>query len=113
VVAVVDEAPGAKTFRPALDEPSPHRAGQHYVIGLRAPDGYTASRSYSVASAPDGSPEFDITVERLDGGEVSPFLHDVVEVGDELLVRGPVGGWSTWTPPGRRCSSAAARAWCR
>ena len=96
VVRIVDEAPGARTFRLALDEPSPHRAGQHYVVGLRAPDGYTASRSYSVASAPDGTAEFEITVERLEGGEVSTFLHDVVEVGDELRVRGPIGGWFTW-----------------
>ena len=63
---------------------------------LTAPDGYTASRSYSVASAPDGSKEFELTVERLDDGEVSTFLHDVVEIGDELEVRGPIGGYFVW-----------------
>ena len=63
---------------------------------LTAPDGYTASRSYSVASAPDGSGEIELTVERLDDGEVSTFLHDVVEAGDELEVRGPIGGWFVW-----------------
>ncbi len=63
---------------------------------LTAPDGYTAQRSYSVASPPDGSNEFELTVERLEGGEVSGFLHDVVEVGDELEVRGPIGGWFVW-----------------
>ena len=67
---------------------------------LTAPDGYTASRSYSVASAPDDTGEIELTVERLDGGEVSGFLHDVVEVGDELEVRGPIGGWFVW--PGDR-----------
>jgi ferredoxin-NADP reductase len=96
VVAVNDETSRAKTFRLRLDSPTAHRAGQHYVIRLTAPDGYTASRSYSVASAPDDSAEFDVTVERLDDGEVSTFLHDVVEPGDELEVRGPIGGWFVW-----------------
>ena len=63
---------------------------------LTAPDGYTASRSYSVASAPDDSAEIELTVERLEGGEVSEFLHDEVMVGDELEVRGPIGLWFVW-----------------
>jgi len=96
VVSSRDEAPRAKTFRLALSDPSPHLAGQHYVVRLRAPDGYTASRSYSVASAPDGSNEIEITVERLEEGEVSTFLHDVVEAGDELEVRGPIGRFFVW-----------------
>jgi ferredoxin-NADP reductase len=96
VLAIRDETPRAKTFRFELDEPSTHRAGQHYVVRLTAEDGYTASRSYSVASAPDGSREFELTVERLEHGEVSTFLHDVVEAGDELEVRGPIGGWFVW-----------------
>jgi ferredoxin-NADP reductase len=96
VVAIRDETPSAKTFRLAIDVPTGHRAGQHYVVRLTAPDGYTASRSYSVASAPDGSAEFELTVERFDDGEVSTFLHDVVEVGDELEVRGPIGGYFVW-----------------
>jgi ferredoxin-NADP reductase len=96
VVSVRAETARAKTFRLALAGPSGHRAGQHYVVRLTAPDGYTAARSYSVASAPDGSPEFELTVERLDDGEVSAFLHDVVEPGDELEVRGPIGGWFVW-----------------
>jgi ferredoxin-NADP reductase len=86
----------ATTFRLHLAEPSHHLAGQHYVLRLTAPDGYRASRSYSVASAPDGSNEIEITVERLPGGEVSMFLHDEVVVGDELEVRGPIGGWFVW-----------------
>ena len=100
VVAIRTETPTAKTFRLRLAEPSPHLAGQHYVVRLTAPDGYTASRSYSVASPPDGSPEFDLTVERLENGEVSTFLHDVVEPGDELEVRGPIGGWFVWPGDG-------------
>jgi ferredoxin-NADP reductase len=100
VVAIRTETPTAKTFRLRLAEPSPHLAGQHYVVRLTAPDGYTASRSYSVASPPDGSPEFELTVERLENGEVSTFLHDVVEAGDELEVRGPIGGWFVWPGDG-------------
>jgi ferredoxin-NADP reductase len=96
VVAIRRETARAKTFRLALPEPTPRRAGQHYVVRLTAPDGYRASRSYSVASAPDESNEIELTVERLDDGEVSTFLHEVVTVGDELEVRGPIGGWFVW-----------------
>ena len=96
VVATHSETRRAKTFRLRLAEPSGHLPGQHYVVRLTAPDGYTASRSYSVATPPDGSNEFDLTVERLDDGEVSTFLHDELEVGDELEVRGPIGGWFVW-----------------
>jgi ferredoxin-NADP reductase len=96
VVAIHEETARAKTFRLHLERPSEHRAGQHYVVRLTAPDGYTASRSYSVASAPDGGDEIDLTVERLDEGEVSTFLHDALEVGDELEVRGPIGGYFVW-----------------
>jgi ferredoxin-NADP reductase len=96
VVAARRETARARTLRLALSTPERHVAGQHYVVRLRAPDGYTAQRSYSVASAPDGSGEVDLTIERLDDGEVSGFLHDVVEVGDELEVRGPIGGWFVW-----------------
>ena len=100
MVEVRDETPGAKTFRLALARPQRHLAGQHYVVRLTAPDGYTASRSYSVASAPDDSGEIELTVERLPDGEVSGYLHDVVEPGDELEVRGPIGGWFVWRGDG-------------
>ena len=96
VINIEPETARAKTFRLALAEPSRHLAGQHYVVRLTAPDGYTASRSYSVASPPDTSNEIELTVERLDDGEVSTFLHDEVVVGDELEVRGPIGGWFVW-----------------
>ena len=96
LVGISNETGSAKTFRLRLHQPTPHLAGQHYVIRLTAPDGYTASRSYSIASAPDGSAELDFTVERLDDGEVSTFLHDVAQPGDDLEVRGPIGGWFVW-----------------
>ncbi len=100
VVAVTDETPNAKTYRLAMPQPVVHRAGQHMIVRLTAPDGYTAQRSYSIASAPDDSNELELTVERLEGGEVSMFLHDVVEPGDELDVRGPIGGFFVWEGAG-------------
>ena len=96
VVEVRPETATAKTFRLELDRTADYIAGQHYVLRLSAPDGYTAQRSYSVASAPDGSKEIELTVERLEEGEVSNFLHDEVVVGDDLEVRGPIGGWFVW-----------------
>jgi len=72
-----------------------HWPGQHYVIRLRAEDGYTASRSYSVASDP-GDPLLELMVECLPGGEVSAFLYDEARVGDRFELRGPIGGWFTW-----------------
>jgi ferredoxin-NADP reductase len=72
-----------------------HRPGQHYVVRLTAPDGYTAQRSYSVASAP-GDPLVELFVERFEDGEVSSYLADVAEPGDEFEVRGPIGGWFVW-----------------
>jgi ferredoxin-NADP reductase len=96
VVGITAETARAKTFRLQRPEPIDFLAGQHLVVRLRAPDGYTAQRSYSVASAPDGSDQLELTVERLEGGEVSSFLHDVVEVGDDLEVRGPLGGFFVW-----------------
>jgi ferredoxin-NADP reductase len=71
-----------------------HRAGQHVDLRLTAEDGYTAQRSYSLSSAPGEPPA--VTVERLDDGEVSPYLVEEARPGDELEVRGPVGGWFVW-----------------
>jgi ferredoxin-NADP reductase len=96
VEAIRDESPSARTFRLRLAEPRPHLAGQHYVVRLTADDGYTASRSYSISSAPIDPAIVELSVERFDDGEVSGFLHEVVEVGDELEVRGPIGGWFVW-----------------
>ncbi len=100
VADVVVETPTARTL--VLDVPGwpGHRAGQHVDLQLRAEDGYTARRSYSIASAP-GAERVSLTVQRLDDGEVSPYLCDVVEPGDALEVRGPLGGWFVWPLPGR------------
>ncbi len=87
--------PDAVVLRLAVDRPAPRLPGQHYVVRLRADDGYTASRSYSVASAPD-DPLVELYVERIADGEVSGYLAEGVEVGDELEVRGPLGGWFVW-----------------
>ncbi len=96
VVEIRPETSATSTFRLRLSEPMTYVPGQHVVLRLTAPDGYTASRSYSVASAPDGGPEIELTVERLADGEVSGFLHDEVIVGDQLEVRGPIGRWFVW-----------------
>jgi len=106
VVDVRAETPSARTLRLALPHAVPYLPGQHLVVRLTAPDGYTAQRSYSIATAPDGRTEVgvgrgeetqvELTVERLEDGEVSSFLCDVVEPGDELEVRGPIGGWFVW-----------------
>jgi ferredoxin-NADP reductase len=90
------ETPRVKTFSLRLAQPAAHLAGQHFVVRLTAPDGYTAQRSYSVASPPGDGSSIDLTVERLSDGEVSAFLHDELQVGDTLDVRGPIGGWFVW-----------------
>jgi ferredoxin-NADP reductase len=72
-----------------------HVPGQHYVVRLRAPDGYTAQRSYSIASDP-ADPLVELMVELMPDGEVSGHLHDTAQPGDLLEVRGPIGGWFTW-----------------
>ena len=85
-----------KTFELKLSRATPYLAGQYFVVRLTAPDGYTAQRSYSVASPPGDGTSIELAVERLPGGEVSTFLHDEVELGDTLEVRGPIGGWFAW-----------------
>ena len=74
----------------------PHRAGQHYDIRLTAEDGYRAQRSYSIASEPQREGEIDLTVELIENGEVSTFLHQSAVAGDRLEVRGPIGGYFVW-----------------
>ena len=96
VTDIRDETPRVKTFSLELTQPTAHLAGQHFIVRLTAPDGYTAQRSYSVASPPSDRPSIDLTVERLPDGEVSTFLHDELRVGDTLEVRGPIGGWFVW-----------------
>ncbi len=95
---VVVETYRAKTFTLRLAEPRAFRAGQHYDVRLTAPDGYQAQRSYSIASPPSDPAFIDLTVELIDDGEVSPYFHEVIEPGDALEVRGPIGGPFTWGP---------------
>ena len=96
-VSAVDH-PLAHAVRIELDVPDriDHWPGQHYVLRLTAMDGYVAQRSYSISSSP-GEPGLELFVERLPNGEVSTFLADDLMVGDELEIRGPIGGWFVWT----------------
>jgi ferredoxin-NADP reductase len=96
VDAVVDETARVRTI--VLDVPDwpGHRAGQHVDVRLTAEDGYRAERAYSIASAPGEA--VAITVERLEDGEVSPYLTDELRVGDAIEFRGPIGGYFVWGP---------------
>jgi ferredoxin-NADP reductase len=95
VRAVRAESPGARTIVLDVPEWPGHVAGQHVDVRLTAEDGYQAERSYSIASAPEGD-DLELTVERIDDGEVSPYLTDELRAGDQFEVRGPVGGHFTW-----------------
>jgi ferredoxin-NADP reductase len=100
VVDIRPETAEATTFRLRLPAPARHLPGQHHVVRVTADDGSQASRSYSAASAPepagDGPGRLELTVERIADGDVSPYLHDEVAVGDEVELRGPFGGWFVW-----------------
>ena len=91
------ETPRVRTLELNVPEWRDHRAGQHLDVRLTAEDGYQAQRSYSIASAAEG-PRIDLTVERLDDGEVSPYLTDELRTGDVIELRGPVGGYFVWNP---------------
>src|SRR5215813_5492499 len=96
VVALHDETSTARTL--TLDVPGwpGHLAGQHADVRLTAADGYSAVRSYSIASAPNREHRVEITVERLPDGEVSPYLTRELAVSDSVELRGPIGGWFLW-----------------
>jgi ferredoxin-NADP reductase len=87
--------PHAVILRLEVPDRVEHVPGQHYVVRLTAPDGYTAQRSYSLASSP-ADPLCELYIERLDNGEVSTYLADVVMIGEVLDIRGPIGGWFIW-----------------
>ncbi len=95
VVAAQQETARAKSITLALPWIE-HRAGQHMDVRLTAEDGYQAERSYSIASPPEEAPRVTLTVERLDDGEVSPYLTEDLRVGDRLELRGPIGGYFVW-----------------
>src|ERR1700752_5497640 len=90
------ETANVKSFTLMLPAWMRHRAGQHYDIRLTAEDGYQTQRSYSIASEPERDGEVDITVERINDGEVSTYLHDVLVPGDRIEARGPIGGYFVW-----------------
>ncbi|CAA9291893.1 MAG: Flavodoxin reductases (ferredoxin-NADPH reductases) family 1, partial [uncultured Actinomycetospora sp.] len=92
----MDETPRARTIVLDVDDWPGHRAGQHLDVRLTAEDGYQAERSYSIASAPEDD-RVQITVERIDDGEVSPYLAGELRTGDVFEVRGPIGGHFTWS----------------
>jgi ferredoxin-NADP reductase len=96
VTGITPETPRVKTFTLKLPNWVAHRPGQHYDVRLTAPDGYQAQRSYSIASEPERIGEIDLTVERLNDGEVSTYMHDVLVPGDAIEVRGPIGGYFVW-----------------
>jgi len=100
VTGVRDETPTVRSFTLSIPDWAGHRAGQHVDLRLTAADGYSVERSYSIASEPERLREIDLTVERIEDGEVSPFLHDVVVPGDRIEVRGPIGGYFVWEASG-------------
>lgn len=96
VASIKSETPRVKSFRLALPMWMPHLPGQHYDVRLTAPDGYRAQRSYSIASSPLDEGEIELTVDRLDEGEVSAYFHDVLVEGDQVEVRGPFASYFVW-----------------
>src|SRR4029078_3055953 len=96
VTSTRDETPTVRSFTRGLPSWAGHRAGQHVDLRLTAEDGYSVERSYSIASEPERAGEVDITVERIEGGEFAPFLHEVLVTGDLLELRGPIGGYFVW-----------------
>ena len=96
VTAIKPETPHVKSITLKLPDWQRHQAGQHYDIRLTAEDGYQVQRSYSIASEPERVGEIDLTVEKIDDGEVSPYIHDVLVRDDKVEVRGPIGGYFVW-----------------
>ena len=96
---IVQQTPSIKSFFLRLSKPFAHIAGQHVDVRLTAPDGYSAMRSYSIASWAISSPTIELAIERLPDGEVSSFFHDVAAIGDEIELRGPLGGHFLWPEP--------------
>jgi ferredoxin-NADP reductase len=96
VAAIKRETPRTKTFRLELPMWIPHLPGQHYDVRLTAPDGYRAERSYSIASSPCDEGMVELTIDRLDEGEVSSYFHEVLVEGDQVEVRGPFASYFVW-----------------
>jgi ferredoxin-NADP reductase len=96
ITEIVEQTPTIKSYFLRLSRPFTYLAGQHVDVRLSAPDGYVAMRSYSIASPPSASNIIELAIERLPDGEVSPFFHDIAAVGDEIELRGPIGGHFLW-----------------
>ncbi len=96
VVELIDETPRARTLVLHVPGWPGHRAGQHLDVRLTAGDGYQAQRSYSIASPPEAAGRLTVTVERIEDGEVSPFLTEELRVSDTIELRGPIGGYFVW-----------------
>jgi ferredoxin-NADP reductase len=97
VTEIIDRTSRIKSFVFALSQPLVFNAGQHVNVRLTAPDGYRAMRSYSIASVPQQPATIELAIERLADGEVSPFFHEVVQVGDQIELRGPLGDYFIWS----------------
>lgn len=97
-----DETEAAKSIAFEVQGWPGHLAGQHIDLRLTAEDGYVAQRSFSLASPAGASTSIEITVQRVKDGEVSPFLLDELRVGDQIELRGPIGGYFTWAPSSNR-----------
>jgi ferredoxin-NADP reductase len=96
IVRIEKRTPRVTSFFFQPSRPFAYRAGQHVDVRLTAPDGYQARRSYSIASAPERNGVIELAIEKLDDGEVSPFFHEVAAIGDEIELRGPLGGHFVW-----------------
>ena len=96
VTRIKEETPRVKSFRIDLPMWMPHLPGQHYDVRLTDEDGYHAQRSYSIASSPLDEGGIELTIDRLEDGEVSPYFHDVVVEGDQVEVRGPFTSYFVW-----------------
>lgn len=101
VLSIREETSRVKTIQFAVNDWPGHMAGQHADVRLTAEDGYRAERSYSIASPPE-VPGVELTVERLEDGEVSPFLTEQLQPGDAIELRGPIGGYFVWSAAERR-----------
>jgi ferredoxin-NADP reductase len=101
VISIREETRRVKTIRFAVSNWPGHLAGQHADVRLTAEDGYRAERSYSIASPPEDS-DLELTVDRLENGEVSPFLTEQLQPGDAIQLRGPIGGYFIWSAFDRR-----------
>jgi ferredoxin-NADP reductase len=98
IIRIAPLSPRVMSFTFAPSQPFPFRAGQHVDIRLTAPDGYRAERSYSIASPPETPSLIELVIERIENGEVSPFFHEIAVVGDDIELRGPIGGHFVWGP---------------